>query len=204
MLPRSLEPLVPRPPLSGRCQQRLVRIVRRHEAGRARTPWQLLLPESPTPIRPQRRWLSRKRGADGKQRRSRHRNFSMMHADPRPHALCGGVMGGLSMSAACGGVMGGLSMSAACGGVMGGLSIRAACGGVIGGLSNIAKAELAIAQPAIKATRLTFMIYAPIFQLLKGHRQDMPARCPHRYKRHLWMFPLILDCDICLGENLNP
>ena len=72
----------------------------------------------------------------------------MMHAYPRIHALCGGVMGGLSIKATCGGVMGGLS-------------IKATCGGVIGGLSNIAKAELAIAQPAIKATRLTFIMNAP-------------------------------------------
>jgi hypothetical protein len=106
--------------------------------------------------------LSRESGADREYCRSRHRNPSMMHAYPRIHALCGGVMGGLSIKAACGGVMGGLSIKAACGGVMGGLSIRATCGGVIGGLSNIAKAELAIAQPAIKATRLTFIMNAPI------------------------------------------
>jgi hypothetical protein len=79
--------------------------------------------------------LSRESGADREYCRSRHRNPSMMHAYPRIHALCGGVMGGLS--------------------------IKATCGGVIGGLSNIAKAELAIAQPAIKATRLTFIMNAP-------------------------------------------
>jgi hypothetical protein len=72
----------------------------------------------------------------------------MMHAYPLTHALCGGTMGGLSIKAACGGTMGGLSANAA-------------CGGTIGGLSNIAKAELAIAQPAIKATRLTFIMNAP-------------------------------------------
>jgi hypothetical protein len=131
--------------------------------------------------------LSRESGADREYRCGRHRNPSMMHAYPRTHALwggvmgglsilatcggvmgglsimatCGGVMGGLSIKATCGGVMGGLSIEATCGGVMGGLSIKATCGGVIGGLSNIAKAELAIAQPAIKATRLTFIMNAP-------------------------------------------
>jgi predicted lipid-binding transport protein (Tim44 family) len=119
------------------------------------------LPESTAPIRPQRRWLSRESGADREYRCGRHRNPSMMHAYPRTHALWGGVMGGLSIMATCGGVMGGLSIMATCGGVMGGLSIKATCGGVIGGLSNIAKAELAIAQPAIKATRLTFIMNAP-------------------------------------------
>jgi hypothetical protein len=118
--------------------------------------------------------LSRESGADREYCRSRHRNPSMMHAYPLTHALCGGTMGGLSIKAACGGTMGGLSIMAVCGGTMGGLSIKAACGGTmgglsanaacggtIGGLSNIAKAELAIAQPAIKATRLTFIMNAP-------------------------------------------
>jgi hypothetical protein len=118
--------------------------------------------------------LSRESGADREYCRSRNRHPSMMRAYPRIHALCGGVMGGLSIMATCGGVMGGLSIMATCGGVMGGLSIMATCGGVMGGLSimatcggvmgglsNIAKAELAIAQPVIKATRLTFIMNAP-------------------------------------------
>ena len=145
---RSLEPFESRPALSGRGQQRLIRIVRRHQAGCAGTPWHLLLPEAPAPIRPQRRRLSRERGANRKNCRSRHRNSSMMHAYPRTMDCAGGGIGGLSGNARRGGVIGGLSSNAR-------------RGGVIGGLSNSPKAELAIAQPAIKATRLTFIMNAP-------------------------------------------
>ncbi|GAC1669854.1 MAG: hypothetical protein NVS9B2_15180 [Steroidobacteraceae bacterium] len=48
-----------------------------------------------------------------------------------------------------------------CGGLVGGESITAACGGFVGGESVNAKAELATAQPATKATRLTFIMIAP-------------------------------------------
>jgi hypothetical protein len=58
-------------------------------------------------------------------------------------------------------LVGGESITAACGGLVGGESITAACGGLVGGESITAKAELATAQPATKATRLTFMIIAP-------------------------------------------
>jgi len=37
-----------------------------------------------------------------------------------------------------------------------------ACGGTIGGISKPAKAELATAQGVFKATRLTFIVIAPV------------------------------------------
>jgi hypothetical protein len=55
-------------------------------------------------------------------------------------------------------VDGGESITVARGGVDGGESITVARGGVDGGESIIANAELATAQPAIKAIRLTFMM----------------------------------------------
>jgi hypothetical protein len=62
------------------------------------------------------------------------------------------------MSATRGGVTGGRSINARRGGVTGGRSISARRGGVTGGRSNTAVAELANAHPAIKATRLAFII----------------------------------------------
>ena len=101
----------------------------------------------------------------------------MMHASPQNYAVRGGVMGGLSNSATRGGVM--------------------------GGLSKIAILGLAIAQAAIKATRLTFIMIAPKLNCLKQTPTGTSARCPHRYKRHPAMFPLTSGSDICLGESLN-
>ena len=57
--------------------------------------------------------------------------------------------------------MGGESITATRGGKVGGESITAACGGYVGGESVKAKAELATAQPATKATRLIFIMIAP-------------------------------------------
>ncbi len=51
-------------------------------------------------------------------------------------------------------------MAATCGGLVGGMSMAATCGGLVGGMSIMAKAELATAQPATKATRLTFIKYS--------------------------------------------
>ncbi len=62
----------------------------------------------------------------------------------------------------CGGAAGGESITAMCGGAAGGESITVACGGAAGGESVSAKAELATAQPAIKAIRLTFIVFTPI------------------------------------------
>jgi hypothetical protein len=71
------------------------------------------------------------------------------------------VEGGLSSAARFGGVEGGLSSAAKFGGVDGGLSSAAKFGGVEGGLSSAARAELAIAQPATKATKLIFILMLP-------------------------------------------
>jgi hypothetical protein len=54
------------------------------------------------------------------------------------------------------------------GGVVGIESRREARGGVVGIESVNAKAELATAQPATKATKLIFMVFSPI-NLLKKH-----------------------------------
>jgi hypothetical protein len=94
-------------------------------------------------------------------------------------AACGGVVWGVSITAACGGVVGGVSITAACGGVVGGVSITAACGGVVWGVSITAKAELATAQPATKAIRLTFMTIAPSV-LFEGASTQVP------YDRNLY------------------
>jgi hypothetical protein len=51
-----------------------------------------------------------------------------------------------------------MSRAAACGGITGGISRAKACGGITGGISKPAKAELATAQPATKAIRLTFIM----------------------------------------------
>ncbi len=64
--------------------------------------------------------------------------------------------------ATCGGADGGESIMATCGGADGGESIMATCGGADGGESVSAKAELATAQPATKAIRLSFMMFTPI------------------------------------------
>jgi uncharacterized membrane protein len=74
---------------------------------------------------------------------------------------CGGLVGGVSITLACGGLVGGVSITLACGGLVGGVSITLACGGLVGGVSISAKTGLATAQPAIKATRLSFMAIAP-------------------------------------------
>jgi hypothetical protein len=56
-------------------------------------------------------------------------------------------------------LVGGESITAAWGGLVGGESITAAWGGLVGGESVNAKAELATAQPATKATRLSFIMF---------------------------------------------
>jgi hypothetical protein len=91
-------------------------------------------------------------------------------------ATCGGAEGGESRTAACGGAEGGESMTAACGGAEGGESMTAACGGADGGESVRAKAELATAQPATKAIRLTFIVFTPVIVLTSA-----AMRNPHTY-----------------------
>jgi hypothetical protein len=79
----------------------------------------------------------------------------------------GGLDGGESITAARGGLDGGESITAARGGLDGGESITAARGGLEGGESVNAKAEPATAQPATKAIRLAFIIFAPSEVLIK-------------------------------------
>src|ERR1700730_17995979 len=76
-------------------------------------------------------------------------------------ATWGGLDGGESITATWGGLDGGESITAAWGGLDGGESITAAWGGLDGGESMTANAEPAIAQPATKATRLTFIMIPP-------------------------------------------
>jgi hypothetical protein len=95
---------------------------------------------------------------------------------------CGGVDGGESITVTCGGVDGGESITVTCGGVDGGESITVACGGVDGGESVNAKAELATAQPAIKATRLTFITFTPIDLLTNAAMRDPEIRFPAQVK----------------------
>jgi hypothetical protein len=73
--------------------------------------------------------------------------------------------------------MGGFSNCAECARVMGGFSSCATCGGVMGGFSKAAKVEPAIAQPAIKATRLNFMVCSEMI-LLRKTPQVLLAVCP--------------------------
>jgi hypothetical protein len=82
-------------------------------------------------------------------------------ASPNPHSF-GGFDGGESITVLFGGFDGGESRTAAYfGGFDGGESITVLFGGFDGGESISAKAELATAQPAIKATRLSFIMIAP-------------------------------------------
>jgi hypothetical protein len=74
------------------------------------------------------------------------------------YALCGGVSGGISITAAWGGVSGGMSVNAKCGGVNGGISIEAMWGGVSGGISNCPKVELTTAHPMTKPIKLAFIV----------------------------------------------
>jgi len=98
--------------------------------------------------------------------------------------MCGGAVGGESIAAMCGGAVGGESIAAMCGGAVGGESIAAMCGGAVGGESVSAKAELATAQPATKAIRLTFIVFTPI-ELLKVRRCGTPRYDSlRRLKRH--------------------
>ena len=90
--------------------------------------------------------------------------------------------GGESITVTCGGVDGGESITVTCGGVDGGESITVACGGVDGGESVNAKAELATAQPAIKATRLTFITFTPIDLFTNAAMQDPEIRFPAQVK----------------------
>ena len=73
----------------------------------------------------------------------------------------GGLDGGESITVARGGLDGGESITVLRGGLDGGESITVARGGLDGGESIMAKAEPAIAQPATKATRLTFIMIPP-------------------------------------------
>jgi hypothetical protein len=97
-------------------------------------------------------------------------------------ATCGGADGGESMTVACGGADGGESMTVACGGADGGESMTVACGGADGGESVSAKAELATAQPATKAIRLTFIVFTPIKLLMSAAVRDPEIRLPAQVK----------------------
>jgi hypothetical protein len=93
-------------------------------------------------------------------------------------ATRGGFMGGESVAATRGGFIGGESVAATRGGFIGGESVAATRGGFIGGESVIAKAELAIAQPATKAIRLTFMLFTPSKLLMNAGMRDPGIRFP--------------------------
>jgi hypothetical protein len=93
-------------------------------------------------------------------------------------AMCGGFKGGESIAAMCGGFKGGESITATCGGFKGGESITAACGGFNGGESVNANAEPAIAQPATKAIRLTFIMFTPNELLMCAAMRDPEIRLP--------------------------
>jgi hypothetical protein len=67
----------------------------------------------------------------------------------------------VSRTLAFGGLVGGVSMTRIFGGLVGGVSMTRIFGGLVGGVSINAKTGLATAQPAIKATRLSFMAIAP-------------------------------------------
>ena len=56
------------------------------------------------------------------------------------------------------------------------------CGGAVGGESVSAKAELATAQPATKAIRLTFIVFTPIELLESAAMRDPEIRLPAQVK----------------------
>jgi hypothetical protein len=86
--------------------------------------------------------------------------------------------------------MGGESIAATWGGFMGGESVAATWGGFMGGESVMAKAELAIAQPATKAIRLTFMLFTPSKLLMNAGMRDPAIRFPTLVKAtHSREFP---------------
>jgi hypothetical protein len=80
------------------------------------------------------------------------------------------------MTIARGGCDGGESMTIARGGCDGGESMTIARGGCDGGESVSAKAELATAQPATKATRLSFIMSAPSVLLISATAQVAAVR----------------------------
>jgi hypothetical protein len=73
-------------------------------------------------------------------------------------------------------------MTATCGGADGGESMTVACGGADGGESVRAKAELATAQPATKAIRLTFIVFTPVIVLTSAAMRDPYIRLPAQVK----------------------
>jgi hypothetical protein len=77
------------------------------------------------------------------------------------NAACGGRVGEASLKITCGGRVGEASLKTACGGRVGEASLKTAAGCVVGMASGMARAEVATAQPAIKAIRLSFMLIAP-------------------------------------------
>jgi hypothetical protein len=81
-----------------------------------------------------------------------------------------------SAKIACGGVVGMASAKTACGGVVGMASAKTACGGVVGMAS--AKTDVANAQPATKAIRLTFMMTTPNMLLINAAMQAAEKRLP--------------------------
>jgi hypothetical protein len=80
--------------------------------------------------------------------------------------------GGESITAARGGMDGGESITATRGGMDGGESVTATRGGMDGGESTIANAELATAQPATKANRLSFIMFTPNELLISAAMRD--------------------------------
>ncbi|HXA36573.1 MAG TPA: hypothetical protein VNW26_09595 [Steroidobacteraceae bacterium] len=89
----------------------------------------------------------------------------------------GGLDGGESITATFGGLDGGESVTATFGGLDGGESVTATFGGLDGGESINAKAELATAQPATKATRLTFIMITPSVLITTATMRNTVGRC---------------------------
>jgi hypothetical protein len=112
----------------------------------------------------------------------------------------GGRDGGESNTVVRGGRDGGESRTVVRGGRDGGESGTAARGGSDGGESVNAKAELASAQPAAKAIRLTFIVNTPIVVLTRTESGTPRHGSSHRYKRHEDPNPLMLPRECMLRE----
>jgi hypothetical protein len=110
----------------------------------------------------------------------------------------GGMVGGESITIARGGMVGGESITIARGGMVGGESATIARGGMVGGESVNAIAELATAQPANKAIKLTFIVISPIMFSICAMRRHAEARRPALIKATLRPeFPHIVAPMVC-------
>ena len=92
------------------------------------------------------------------------------------------MVGTESSTRARGGMVGTESSTRARGGMVGTESMTRARGGMVGTESVRAKAELATAQPAIKAIRLTFIMNAPSGLLKNVNFKDTKVRPPLQIK----------------------